>query len=95
MPDLIPPHGGLSESVSRNVPAEEAADFRARTAVLMPVYRVKWCCIVLNEFVRVSSSRRRFANSDIDPEEKKVRQLHKARRVLQSVTDERGIYGLR
>ena len=33
-PDLIPPHGGLSEPVSRNVPAEEAADFRARTAPL-------------------------------------------------------------
>jgi sulfate adenylyltransferase len=34
MPDLIPPHGGLSEPVDRNVPAEEAADFRARTASL-------------------------------------------------------------
>jgi sulfate adenylyltransferase len=28
--DLIPPHGGLSEPVNRNVPAEEAADFRSR-----------------------------------------------------------------
>jgi sulfate adenylyltransferase len=34
MPDLIPPHGGLSEPVSRNVPPEEAAEFRARTAAL-------------------------------------------------------------
>jgi sulfate adenylyltransferase len=30
MPDLIPPHGGLSEPVDRTVPAAEAADFRAR-----------------------------------------------------------------
>jgi sulfate adenylyltransferase len=34
MSDLIPPHGGLSEPVNRTVPAEEAAEFRARTATL-------------------------------------------------------------
>jgi sulfate adenylyltransferase len=34
MPDLIPPYGGLSEPVNRNVPAAEAADFRARAANL-------------------------------------------------------------
>ncbi len=34
LPDLIPPHGGLSEPVNRNVPFEEAADFRARAASL-------------------------------------------------------------
>ncbi len=34
MPDLIPPHGGLSEPVNRNVPAAEADAFRARTASL-------------------------------------------------------------
>ncbi len=33
-PDLIPPHGGLSEPVSRNVPVAETADFRSRTATL-------------------------------------------------------------
>jgi sulfate adenylyltransferase len=37
MPDLIPPHGGLSEPVNRNVPAEEAAAFRARAASLPKV----------------------------------------------------------
>ncbi len=34
MPDLIPPHGGLSEPVDRNVQAAEAADFTARAAGL-------------------------------------------------------------
>jgi sulfate adenylyltransferase len=34
MADLIPPHGGLSEPVNCNVPAEEVADFRARGASL-------------------------------------------------------------
>src|SRR5437588_286672 len=34
MADLIPPHGGLSEPVIRNVPAAEAGAFRARVAGL-------------------------------------------------------------
>jgi sulfate adenylyltransferase len=34
MPDLIPPHGGLSEPVDRQVPAEEARDFQAQAARL-------------------------------------------------------------
>ena len=37
MPDLIPPHGGLSEPVDRNVPAAEAAEFKARAARLPAV----------------------------------------------------------
>jgi sulfate adenylyltransferase len=37
MPDLIAPHGGLSELVNRNVAAEEIADFRARAATLPKV----------------------------------------------------------
>jgi sulfate adenylyltransferase len=37
MPDLIAPHGGLSEPVNRNVPPAEAADFRARAAALTKV----------------------------------------------------------
>jgi sulfate adenylyltransferase len=37
MPDLIPPHGGLTEPINRNVPAAEAADFRARAAGLKRV----------------------------------------------------------
>ena len=34
MSDLIPPHGGPSEPIDRNVPAAEASDFRARLAGL-------------------------------------------------------------
>src|SRR5947209_175387 len=34
MADLIPPHGGLTEPVNRNVAAEEADAFRARAASL-------------------------------------------------------------
>jgi sulfate adenylyltransferase len=34
MPDLIPPHGGLTEPVDRMVPPREAADFRKKAASL-------------------------------------------------------------
>jgi sulfate adenylyltransferase len=37
MSDLIPPHGGLSEPVNRNVPVEEISAFRARAAELSRV----------------------------------------------------------
>lgn len=73
----------------------EPEQFRGRVSLLMPVYRVKWCCIALNEFVRVSQNRRWFANADNARDEKKIKQLEKARRVLRSVTEEQGIHGLR
>src|SRR6516225_8717244 len=37
MADLVPPHGGLTEPVSRTVPAEETAAFRAEAATLSKV----------------------------------------------------------
>src|SRR5947208_91280 len=37
MPDLIPPHGGLSEPVDTHVPAAEQADFRPKAAGLKKV----------------------------------------------------------
>jgi hypothetical protein len=64
----------------------EPLRFRERVALLLPVYLVKWGCIVLNEFVRVGGNRRRFAGGA--PEAKKVTQLEKARRILQHLTDE-------
>jgi hypothetical protein len=86
---LSPPRSALSapRSALHSLPED--------VALLMPVYRIKWCCIVLNEFVRVSKDRRLFANAESSREEKKAQQLQKARNVLQSVTDERTIYGLR
>jgi hypothetical protein len=84
---------GVLESVVAGLAAPHG--LRTRVALLLPVYRVKWCCIVLNEFVRVSSNRRRFAHTDGTREEKKITQLQKARTILQSLTDGRTLYGLR
>ena len=37
MPDLIPPHGGLTEPVCRTVPAAEIEAFKAEAAQLPKV----------------------------------------------------------
>lgn len=62
-----------------------------RVTSLLPVYRIKWCCILLNEFLPVSAGRRRFASSLLDQEIVKATQLRKARQMVQSVRDLAGI----
>lgn len=61
---------------------------RERVALLWAVYRVKWCCILLNEFLAVGGARRRFAQADANQTERKASQLKKARRALETATVE-------
>lgn len=61
-----------------------AAPCRQRLAALWPVYQVKWCCLLLNDFLPVGGARRLFAKGDADPHARKAGQLLKARRLLQS-----------
>lgn len=53
-----------------------------RIALLLPVYTVKWCCIMMNEFLPAGGRRRRFAQSDQDQDQRKREQLRKARAAL-------------
>ena len=39
---------------------------RQRIRILMPIYKVKWCCIVLNAFLPAESARHRFAGVPLD-----------------------------
>ena len=78
----------------RPVPTEHYAAFaRAvvgtetllrRAALLLPIYRLKWCCIMLNDFLPAGGKRRRFAGGE-DEQERKSRQLRKARQALRRV----------
>lgn len=56
---------------------------RSRIRLLLPLYQVKWCCIVLNHFLRVDRERKIFAVQDAM--EKKHEQLDKAKRLLCSI----------
>lgn len=64
----------------------DPAYHRARFSLLMPVYRLKWCCILLNDFLLAGGARRHFARvSAEDPQtlaQRKARQLAKAREML-------------
>jgi thiamine kinase-like enzyme len=71
-------------SFAETVAAEttDPAWHRRRCHQLLPVYRVKWCCIMLNEFSRVGAERRRFAASVSGDATRQAEQLDKARRAL-------------
>jgi thiamine kinase-like enzyme len=56
---------------------EYPADQVARARLLLSVYRVKWCCIMLNEFLPVDSQRRSFARDAGLVEQRKQIQLNK------------------
>jgi hypothetical protein len=56
-----------------------------RIEILLPVYKVKWCCILLNEYLPAGKARRGFAFSHYDYERKKGDQLTKAKIMLEGI----------
>ena len=56
-----------------------------RMDLLLPVYRMKWCCILLNDFLPVVGQRRRFARNEADQKTRQDRQLENARRALKEI----------
>ena len=61
----------------------KAEGFQGRVRILLPVYRLKWCCIMLNDFLPVGGRRRSFAREGIITDEHKARQLQKAKAALE------------
>ena len=55
---------------------------RDRAALLLPVYELKWCCIMLNEFLSVGDDRRSFARVDESHETRRLKQLYKVEAAL-------------
>ena len=66
-------------------PYENAQQMAARIRLLEPISQVKWCCIILNEFLPVAARRRNFANPGADNQVRKQRQLEKATRLFESL----------
>jgi Phosphotransferase enzyme family len=62
--------------------AEHPEFERQRLELLLPVYRVKWVTILLNDFHPAGNDRRRFARPGQDPEQRKAQQLARARERL-------------
>jgi hypothetical protein len=56
-----------------------------RARVLMPAFRVKWSCIMLNDFLPDLAQRRRFANPDTDIGANQLAQLAKVEYALHAL----------
>lgn len=69
--------------VAEGLPDPEACVLRAR--MLLPVHRIKWSCILLNDFLEVEGQRRHFAQGSSRAGLRKARQLRKARRALKEL----------
>ena len=64
--------------------SENKAELAKRARLLFPVFKIKWCCLMLNEFLPDAAIRRRFANPTLDPEQSKLIQLKKAQTFFNS-----------
>ena len=80
----------FSETVAADLADTEG--HKKRMGLLLPIYRVKWCCILLNDFLPVGKSRRRFAERIGNHEDKKAVQLKKARNALESLKEAKNIF---
>lgn len=53
-------------------------ELESRVRLLLPLFRMKWCCIVLNPFIPAFLERRMFSDPNLDPASHKKAQLLKA-----------------
>lgn len=67
--------------------SENAPALAERVRMLFPVFQIKWCCIMLNEFLPDAAQRRHFANPAEQPELRKQAQLQKAQLFFKSIRD--------
>jgi len=66
-------------------PFDNAEQMAARVRLLEPISQMKWCCIILNEFLPAAARRRNFANPVSDAIALKQRQLDKATQLFESL----------
>ena len=59
---------------------------RSRIRLLFPLYKLKWCCIILNVFLPEGGDRRAYATDKAGLLEHKISQLQKARSYLSSTS---------
>ncbi len=66
-------------------PLSQVENMTTRIRLLEPIFQMKWCCIMLNEFLPLATRRRNFANPGIDAHMRKVLQLEKATQLFESL----------
>lgn len=84
-PAIPPPLQHYDSFLERCVAyAEDPQWLALRVRTLRPLFGLKWCCILLNEFLPAAAQRRRFAGLDLDLATRKQAQLAKVRRLIDS-----------
>jgi hypothetical protein len=85
-PGVAVPHEEFEPFLAQALaPFDDAHQMAARVRLLEPISQVKWCCIILNEFLPAAARRRNFANPDADAIARKQRQLGKATHLFESL----------
>jgi hypothetical protein len=74
--------GDFVRALADVFPAHARATFAARCAWLLPVYQVKWACILLNEFTTAGRARREYSLGPGAAQARRPRQLDRARAML-------------
>lgn len=91
-PDMAPPVEHLqwfADEVFADL--HEPENHKRRFELSMPICRLKWVCIQLNEFLPAGAARRSFAGGDVDMQTRKQEQLNKAKLDLQNIRNEYGL----
>jgi len=65
--------------------SRHAKALEARARLLLPLFQVKWCCIILNNFIPEFAERRKFADPALDEAAAKRGQLEKAQWLYRSI----------
>lgn len=71
----------VAEAISKAASVPE--NMLRRIRLLLPLYRIKWCCILLNDFLLIDGARREFAQGGAS--ERKKEQLKKSENLLASL----------
>jgi hypothetical protein len=64
------------------LPEWDPETYMRRVRLLLPAYRIKWACIILNVFISTQVARRQFADPSLTLPEAKQRQWVKARQQM-------------
>ena len=70
-----------------NADAADGPEIKARAMRVLAVHRLKWIFLMLNDFLPAVEGRRRFAFGAEGSEERKAKQLEKARRALKNLEE--------
>ena len=65
----------------------EEDELRLRVNLLLPVYRIKWCCIILARFQPEGAERRRFSGEKMPSEEMNKNAIEMAKQMLARALD--------